>query len=217
MIDFNYLRRICAERIREWMGKPNGNDLVTVLFSTTELAGETGEACNEAKKLARTMLGVKGGSTDVSKLADEIADVVICADNLAQCFNIDLGAAVVAKFNKTSDKHGFTARMGLLSHGAARIARERERQINQEGWTPLHDEKHDRGELALAAASYAAAAAGQVKFGRTHMGDIEPPRQWPWAAVWWKLSDDPIRTLEKAGALIAAEIDRLQSKRGGAS
>jgi hypothetical protein len=33
---------------------------------------------------------------------------------------------------------------------------------------------------------------------------------WPWDQDWWKPSPDPIRNLVKAGALIAAEIDRLQ-------
>lgn len=32
---------------------------------------------------------------------------------------------------------------------------------------------------------------------------------WPWATDWWKPSDDPITNLVRAGALIAAEIDRL--------
>lgn len=36
---------------------------------------------------------------------------------------------------------------------------------------------------------------------------------WPWHSSWWKPSDDPIRNLVKAGALIAAEIDRLQRQR----
>lgn len=33
---------------------------------------------------------------------------------------------------------------------------------------------------------------------------------WPWDENWWKPSLDPIRNLVKAGALLAAEIDRLQ-------
>jgi hypothetical protein len=32
-------------------------------------------------------------------------------------------------------------------------------------------------------------------------------------ARWWKPSTDPIRNLERAGALIAAEIDRLERAR----
>ena len=36
------------------------------------------------------------------------------------------------------------------------------------------------------------------------------------AEEWWKPSADPVRNLEKAGALIAAEIDRLLRQRGRA-
>jgi hypothetical protein len=38
---------------------------------------------------------------------------------------------------------------------------------------------------------------------------------WPWDKGWWKPTpDNRIRELEKAGALIAAEIDRLQRMEG---
>lgn len=41
------------------------------------------------------------------------------------------------------------------------------------------------------------------------------PRYWPWEPGWWKPGKgnsyaDRVRELVKAGALIAAEIDRLQ-------
>jgi len=39
---------------------------------------------------------------------------------------------------------------------------------------------------------------------------LSPPAAWPWEWDQWKPSLDPIRNLEKAGALIAAEIDRLR-------
>ncbi len=95
--------------------------------------------------------------------------------------------------------------------GVERIAAERQRQIEKEGWTPLHDDGHKKSQLAQAASSYARIAVAQVK---THTIGT-PPRSdckvwdWPWNA-WFKPSADPIRNLEKAGALIAAEIDRLE-------
>lgn len=100
-----------------------------------------------------------------------------------------------------------------MKKGIELIADERARQISSEGWTAAHDAGHTRGELSAAAASYAMAACGQVRYNRESMADITPPSQWPWEAEWWKLSDDPVRTLTKAGALIAAEIDRIQAKR----
>lgn len=87
--------------------------------------------------------------------------------------------------------------------GVSLIAKERARQISAEGWTPEHDDEHTSGELAGVAAMYIIES------------DIIPPRcpvGWPWERSWWKPSQDPIKNLVKAGALIAAEIDRLNRK-----
>lgn len=85
--------------------------------------------------------------------------------------------------------------------GARLIAEERGRQTTVEGWTAEHDNQHTGGELALAAVAYASPNA----FGMY----AHPPAMWPWGRGWWKPSDDRVRDLVKAGALIAAEIDRL--------
>lgn len=104
-----------------------------------------------------------------------------------------------------------------VSDGVACILIERQRQINAEGWTPEHDDQHTRGELAAAAVCYANYAAHQVEWPdaprltREHY-TTAPGKLWPWDSEWLKLSPDPIRNLEKAGALIAAEIDRLKRK-----
>lgn len=90
-----------------------------------------------------------------------------------------------------------------MKTGIELIAEERQRQIEKEGWTPEHDDGHLEGEMVNAAAGYMVHALLGV-FGRT------PPQMWPWNRVWWKPSEDPIRNLTKAGALIAAEIDRIQ-------
>jgi hypothetical protein len=82
--------------------------------------------------------------------------------------------------------------------GVERIARERNRQIFEEGWDGPHDDEHVNGELAAAAHAYL-----------LEVLDADGIFSWPWDVSWWKPSDDPIRNLEKAGALIAAEIDRL--------
>jgi hypothetical protein len=94
--------------------------------------------------------------------------------------------------------------------GIERIAAERQRQINVEGWTSEHDDEHDLGELVMAAMCYGVFASFQTR------GEPEPYQiclsRWPWPSSWWK-PRDPIRNLERAGALIAAEIDRLQRRR----
>lgn len=91
-----------------------------------------------------------------------------------------------------------------MKDGLQRIIAERKRQVEQEGWDEDHDNGHWLGELSAAACCYAEAAEKQV-IGLT----VEISASWPWTHDWWKPSDDPIRNLERAGALIAAEIDRL--------
>ena len=86
-------------------------------------------------------------------------------------------------------------------NGVELIAEERERQIEEEGWTAEHDDAtHEIGDLATAGACYAA-------FGSRSSNDV--PFSWPWDHEWWKPSPNQLRNLAKAGALIAAEMDRL--------
>ena len=93
--------------------------------------------------------------------------------------------------------------------GVKLIAAERQRQIEKEGWTPEHDDQHENGELALAAACYAIPIKWRVR--AHYLSEL-----WPWALKWWKPTpDNRIRELQKAGALIAAEIDRLRAGKGG--
>ena len=95
------------------------------------------------------------------------------------------------------------------SRGAALIAAERRRQVEREGWTPEHDAAQDGGQLARAAGCYALYAGG-IRTLPGLPGSGEVGRDWPWPGWNFKpVDDDPVRTLVKAGALIAAEIDRL--------
>ena len=89
------------------------------------------------------------------------------------------------------------------------IAYERWRQKTQEGWTAQHDDKHTDGSLADAGACYADLAACLTIHPVSETNMETPPSKWPFEASWWKPSLDPIKNLVKAGALIAAEIDRL--------
>jgi len=94
--------------------------------------------------------------------------------------------------------------------GIELIAEERLRQVSEEGWTPEHDAEHVNGELADAAACYAATPDFRDEL-EEHTDEGLADLLWPWDASWWKPSpDDRVRELVKAGALIAAEIDRLQ-------
>lgn len=102
----------------------------------------------------------------------------------------------------------------LYSPGVIAIGRERDRQVTAEGWTPDHDDAHDDGSMALAACCYAEMSACMAlehdlavrAYGNGH-------QHWPWAQAWWKPTTAR-RNLEKAGALIAAEIERLDRAAG---
>lgn len=106
--------------------------------------------------------------------------------------------------------------------GVELIAAERQRQIEKKGWSAEHDDGHDGGELAMAAACYATPDLICVEERHANsIGFIDP---WPWDEADDKRARDGnvlqhnhrlddkarIRQLAKAGALIAAEIDRLQ-------
>lgn len=91
----------------------------------------------------------------------------------------------------------YKASMQPMPSGVDAILRERLRQVEKEGWTPEHDDEHDKGELAQAAVCYAVARAPSAW-----------AYAWPWDPSWWKPTTHR-RNLEKAGALIAAEIERL--------
>lgn len=96
--------------------------------------------------------------------------------------------------------------MGL--NGVGLIGVERSRQMDVENWTQEHDDMHRCAELSAAACTYGLHAMRQIAAGDKVLSITNG--LWPWSLSWWKPSDDPIRNLVKAGALIAAEIDRLQ-------
>ncbi|HDL7334815.1 TPA: hypothetical protein PXN07_000004 [Yersinia enterocolitica] len=94
------------------------------------------------------------------------------------------------------------------------IANERLRQINAEGWAPEHDDQHANGELAMAACEYAKQAAVAPWDEDIDYDQHPSGKFWPWDESCWKPTT-PRRDLVKAGALIVAELERLdrESKR----
>ncbi len=79
--------------------------------------------------------------------------------------------------------------MTTTTDGVKLIAEERQRQHEQLGWTPEHDRQHDDGAIVIAAVHYA--------LPRNMCKEAPAARA------------ERIRDLSKAGALLAAEIDRL--------
>lgn len=95
----------------------------------------------------------------------------------------------------------------IHTKGSFLIVQERSRQIEIEGYD-LDDDvrRQPEGELAIAAWCYLGGVVG-VQFPDD---SDNPPPDWPWDLKrhWKPTPGDPIRQLVKAGALIAAEIDR---------
>jgi NTP pyrophosphatase (non-canonical NTP hydrolase) len=105
--EFRTLREANIARGIEWQGEVE----LPASFWGVEMAGEVGEACNVIKKLERERLGVRGSRDTVEHLAEELADVVICADLVARHYGINLDQAVARKFNATSEKVGLKTRL----------------------------------------------------------------------------------------------------------
>lgn len=81
---------------------------------------------------------------------------------------------------------------------------ERKRQIEEEGYTPEHDQEHQEHEaLVLAGASYEMEPKHRIK---------DVPLCWPFAPSLYKPSEDRIRELVKAGALYMAAKDLMEAK-----
>ena len=87
--------------------------------------------------------------------------------------------------------------------GVSLIAKERQRQIDVENYNAEHDDDHGDGQMAMTAAALAVAgtSAGLVMQGYEDWGLVEHHK------------NDRVRQLVIAGALIAAEIDRLCRER----
>lgn len=118
----------------------------------------------------------------------------------------------------------------LKKSGIGLITFERRRQIEEEGWTAEHDDEYTDGSLALAAVCFATPEKLYVKEEHARQICFDDP----WPSSWDDKYDkrfeygsnrrhssnvipepatysheERIDLLVKAGALIAAEIDRL--------
>jgi hypothetical protein len=105
--------------------------------------------------------------------------------------------------------------------GAGIIFNERLRQVSQKGYSVKNDAAayKDR-QLVTASEAYLKAdegffmaLAGQLSLAKTLI--YKAGKKWPWALNYFKPTEDRIRNLAKAGALIAAEIDRIKADTKG--
>lgn len=90
-----------------------------------------------------------------------------------------------------------TPQIEIDKNGAQLITAERVRQLEKEGFDSDNDNRHIMGELVWAAVAY-------CLDGKSYSA----PDYWPWSRTWWKPKSAK-ENLIRAGALIAAEIDRI--------
>lgn len=107
-VTFNVLRGANVNRQKEWPG----NEHADVAFRAIEVAGEAGEVAEAVKKFLRAERGIKGSTATKEDVAAEMGDLLVSLDLLANQMGIDLGSAVAAKFNATSEKYGMRTYIG---------------------------------------------------------------------------------------------------------
>lgn len=91
-----------------------------------------------------------------------------------------------------------------VSHAAFDVLAERRRQVSVEGYHAQHDDDHACGEIANAAAYYALTDDMREFLKREHItASAIMPRDWAFKPK------DRRRDLVRAGALILAEIERI--------
>lgn len=172
-----------------------------------------------------TIEKLKEGNTYGTEIYQQIVGEI---DLTAIIFAVN-GIKAQALTIEEAPKAGGYSLQNLLSHladrpsdvkdGVASIAEERARQIKEKDFNDSHDDCATNGQLAKAAACYAMHSARLSDY-RAGMEQATPEErgkampQWPWDIEWWKPTTRR-RDLVKAGALIAAEIDRLDRMEGG--
>lgn len=158
MLTFNALRAANRARVglfKNAQGKPahaalDGSDWSIDRWFKA-LVGELGEWANISKKVDRGDFPL-GDEVAQLEMANELADAQIYLDLLAFRSGVDLGAAVMSKFNYVSDKQGLTVHLreptpvafvmdirredGTFSHHAFW---EGPNKPKGEGWRPLYE------------------------------------------------------------------------------
>jgi NTP pyrophosphatase (non-canonical NTP hydrolase) len=114
---FRYVGQVNLARCLRW--HPAGLNSWSLSDWAVALAGEVGEACDVIKKLNRLRDNLVGNhkasqltnESLMGELANELADVYLYLDLLAQAAQIDLPAAIRAKFNVVSERNNFPERL----------------------------------------------------------------------------------------------------------
>ncbi|HGM7984153.1 TPA: hypothetical protein ACKQG7_001721 [Pseudomonas aeruginosa] len=172
--------------------------------------GTRGPECNYCGATARSM---EAWQTRAALAQPEGAPVIgcLCGMPMTEGHHSPAGCSSLEEFATHSDQAQHSVPRAWLD-----VQAERRRQVEAEGWTPEHDDEHSHGQMARAAACYALAGSSAPNDGTAA---LLVSLAWPWDQQWWKPSTAR-RDLIKAGALILAEIeriDRVAASQGGPS
>jgi hypothetical protein len=99
------LRDANVSRAKRHLGYPEDAQW-TVADWSNAMCGEAGEAANIVKKIRRHDCGLQG-TGDPSK--EQLIGML--AEELADIYDIDLGRAIIRKFNAVSRRQGFPERL----------------------------------------------------------------------------------------------------------
>lgn len=160
--------------------------------------------CDFCGQYAMTITREDGEHSCASCCDAEYATVLTCALEMA----IDRAEAAEKRIAELEVRAFNPALLDVIA--------ERHRQVSAEGWTPEHDDQYEHGQLAGAASCYARHVNARGWIFNTDPGSYQAETEstnWPWHHEWWKPTS-PRRDLVKAGALILAEIERIDRAAG---
>lgn len=162
-------------------------------------------AAEDVRRSARAIDVALNGEANAAR-APALIDVESQITGLARTFGKPIVCALIDAPTSQAGRDALDA----LSQAERDLLAERRRQVEVKGWTPEHDDEHAHGGMARAAASYALKAASHASEhpGISHWLATAADKAWPWDPEWWKPRSER-RMLVKAGALILAEIERL--------
>ncbi|HAY5641162.1 TPA: hypothetical protein J0C76_005232 [Escherichia coli] len=173
----------------------------------TDMAVQLANAESKCRELAAENAGLKSFGDKLNEMHNDLNGEGTGIQGRAEvaCQQVALEAAM-EEFDaiKTPATDAFLAEVRAqgvksLSNAVQSVIAERQRHQSVEGWTPEHDDQYSKSQLLWASSCYVLNAIHP--FNRIPFG-------WPWTPEWWKPTN-PRRDLVKAGALILAEIERI--------
>ena len=167
---------------------------------------------DDMRWLSRCQVADAVRAIDVDEVLAKVGTVVTDGGSVAVCSICDIAGCHHIREAKAQPDHDAVAHLSDPAHMPRAwidVMGERVRQITVEGWTPEHDDIHERAELAQAAACYALSGtpADEAVFIHGRWKDVRD-LFWPWSREWWKPTTRR-RDLVKSAAMILAEIERL--------